>query len=449
MVRKKKSGASNPKTIVKYGAIPLPLDILRANQQMRSGFDKTAAFMAMVYSKFSIEVYRETVALYQRQMSAYHQQAQANAREVAERINRQAISQLESRTVEFSSFRFYANLPRFTRHMEKYVSAETMYFRIFQEGMREFLPEIKFTLIQVLNDATRFQHDAAFPERYTRSMLYLAGQMKTPTPEGTKPYFAGVSLPNLEKVLGNSDELSAAYHHKALLDGGYKRNRNGTFRELRSDITKGRVLESSLKTQNPRRRYLYWKAVSEGKQYITYRTTDDNDPFGEGQKRQIPLAGSWDNTITARLYVWNKMGKAPQWLLLEYGQPKYRPAIKTAGFHNPPRNITGEWVKRLRIKWEAIVRRLWDKQIELFNNTPIPPDLEIAPNISIIQPKYTSIQADDMIRITSKQYGTSYITYAEYLDRKVNQFFQLGDKWVRSTELQFYRMRGKYRGYIG
>jgi hypothetical protein len=94
--------------------------------------------------------------------------------------------------------------------------------------------------------------------------------------------------------LGTADELAEAYHYKAkMAEGGLVDLPYGG-EDLRND---------------EEGRYFGWLRVFHGETW-----------------HGIDYSGAWDETIAARLSVWGN--KAPQWLLLEYGQVDWEPSIE-------------------------------------------------------------------------------------------------------------------------
>jgi hypothetical protein len=98
--------------------------------------------------------------------------------------------------------------------------------------------------------------------------------------------------------LGTWEELTEGYHYGAKLEGGGQ-----------VDLPwQGGQSDAGLKN-TVQERYEAWLRVFNGETWHT-----------------IDYSSSWSETISARISVWGS--KAPQWLLLEYGQTEWEPTIE-------------------------------------------------------------------------------------------------------------------------
>lgn len=134
---------------------------------------------------------------------------------------------------------------------------------------------------------------AGFPAVYTQQLL---GTLST------IPLFIDVTSTILDisfdpDLLGTYEEFSEGFHYHASLQGGGKV-------ELPYG---GEALKNT-----PEQRYQFWLSVATG--------------------THIPgmpkVEGSLAETYAARVSYWESIGKAPQWLLLNYGQGEYYPYVR-------------------------------------------------------------------------------------------------------------------------
>lgn len=298
-----------------------------------------------------------------------------------------------------------------------------IYNRVIEAARREFIPQCIPILTEILIEAADAQHEGAFPDRFKEPLFRATKYIPPPTVTGNAPQLAVVTLPNIYDYLGGEDEYSAAFHHGALLA-------NRLEGRQRANIRLKRYSESVLQVKSASQRYRYWKAIQERKTSLTFKVAPEVGPFrsktGQFTDREhsirsatieVPIEGTWDDTVQARLDAWRRVKPdgAPQWLLLEYGQPKWQPAIKVAteyGFVAKikagggakriavsrgsvlgyatgtlssttevrraatsitqsvvPGNISGAWVNALESEWNRILITVMASQIDQFNKT--------------------------------------------------------------------------------
>lgn len=139
-------------------------------------------------------------------------------------------------------------------------------------------------LIETLIQAAAQAGPEAFPIAYIEPMLEAAKEVVTIYPGGVGLDF---------EALGTADELAEGFHYGAKIAGGGQVDLPYGGDALKND-TEGR--------------YYAWLRVFHGDTW-----------------HGIDYAGSWNETIAARLSAWGD--KAPQWLLLEYGQEEWEPTI--------------------------------------------------------------------------------------------------------------------------
>lgn len=157
--------------------------------------------------------------------------------------------------------------------------------RAFRNVLYAFSSEAQQVIANNLIQAAAQAGPDAFPLQYVSPMIDAAKE---------------VVVLNLNEVildferLGTMDDLEQGYHYKARID-------NESHVEL---PYQGEDLKNEVD-----RRYEFWLRVFHGESYNNF-----------------DYAGAWSETIAARLAVWGN--KAPQWLLLEYGQEEWDPTIE-------------------------------------------------------------------------------------------------------------------------
>lgn len=156
----------------------------------------------------------------------------------------------------------------------------------------------------------------SFPQQYTIQMAVVAAQLNLTTSFLTGSNAFGVEI-DLEK-LGTKDDLTKAYHYGAqyadIGDTGVARGPRGRFvKSQQGRVTlpwMGGENDSSL-MNSVEKRYEFWYTLFNGQPY-----------------KGIDTSELWPTTVRERVNVWYGMGKAPQWLLLQYGQTEWAPVIR-------------------------------------------------------------------------------------------------------------------------
>lgn len=336
-----------------------------------------AQFGAERYDE-AIEVLRQaTVDFRIKEIASMMQvQAQVNA------MNQKVLDTLKEHET-LAAFHFTVNDIELVKQMNQYVGEQVLFTRAYNTAISEFIPRVKGVLGAILETLANKQDPRAFPKEYVGPMLQAVQNRIRITPHGNSPIFFYVELPDLFLALGGQGDLEAAYHHGARLKRDPFASRPSRLRTTSSQWQRGNILtgpipQSALEQQSARRRYLYWSALSQGKPFYTTRATSPGIGTGRNTNRDkkgrfsvttvdIPIEGSWRETIDARLAVWaSRGGKAPQWLLLEFGQNAYEPRIV-------PGNVLQAWIDTLQVIWDRVIAKVWDEQIKRFNITPTPP----------------------------------------------------------------------------
>lgn len=160
--------------------------------------------------------------------------------------------------------------------------------RAFKNIKPEFLVRAQEILEVELEEAAAQAGPQAFPLQYIPNMLAAASRVIQPS--------AGVVTLDFDE-LGTWDDLTEGYHYGAKLEGGGQ-----------VDLPwEGGQSDAGLKN-DAEGRYYAWLKVFAGETW-----------------HGLDYSGSWSETINARLDIWGD--KAPQWLLLQYGQEEWEPTI--------------------------------------------------------------------------------------------------------------------------
>lgn len=171
------------------------------------------------------------------------------------------------------------------RELEKALGDSSKYLeKAFNNIGGEFAEIAENLLIEILIQAAAQAGPDAFPLAYIEPMLEAAKEVVTVYPGGIALDF---------EALGNAQELSEGFHYGAKAAGGGQ-----------IDLPyRGEALKNDTES-----RYDAWQRVFHGESW-----------------HGIDYSGAWSETIAARLAVWGN--KAPQWLLLQYGQEEFEPTI--------------------------------------------------------------------------------------------------------------------------
>ena len=160
--------------------------------------------------------------------------------------------------------------------------------RAFNTIRYAFTLEAQNIIDETLIQAAAQEGADAFPPHYVEPMISAAHKIIVTS---------GIDILIDFELMGTWDDLTAGYHEGARLAGGGSVSLPWT----------GGTSESGLKNDVVDR-YEFWLAVFHGDTY-----------------NNISTEGLWEDTIAARLDAWGD--KAPQWLLLEYGQEEWEPTI--------------------------------------------------------------------------------------------------------------------------
>jgi hypothetical protein len=384
----------------------------------------------------------------------------------AELAQRQAIANIERLRLYLAGldvgFYLVINDKDLLTAMETHVGQQKMYSEMILAAKSVFLPRVYDILGEIIIEAADKQNRGAFPEEYLEPILQAIYRLPSPSIAGLSPQNVEVTLPNLQLYLGGYDEYAAAFHHGALKATRDSKGRFKKFTSRRVDVRQEVARTGDLKQKDPRKRYRYFKLLLNGTTTFSVRSRS-------GKSIDVPVEGSYDETIQARLDAWKKAMPtgAPQWILLEHGQPRWSPTIKvdsidvgttkvrnlglggiTSKFNvsevisTNPGNISGKWIRALAEEWTGIVTGVWDEQIKQFNKTVIqtpPSPIASRPSVFGAGPE----KVESKYRIRSGQYGTVYYDYSEYIRRRLGNLFDLNGQLVQTSKLEIYDPRGK------
>ena len=172
----------------------------------------------------------------------------------------------------------------FERLRLRLAATEEQMNEAFQNASELFLSQAHATIEAVLLKAAANAGEEAFPIAYIEPMLSAARRIIISSPADIVIDF---------EELGTPDDLQEGYHYGAKIDGGGQVDLPYGGEPLKNDTEK---------------RYEAWLRVFHGETW-----------------HGINYAGAWNETIAARLEAWGD--RAPQWLLLQYGQMEYEPII--------------------------------------------------------------------------------------------------------------------------
>lgn len=157
--------------------------------------------------------------------------------------------------------------------------------RAFRNVSPAFIQQANVIISDVLIKAAAQAGNDAFPLAYIEPMLEAANKIVITSP--------GEVFIDFDE-LGTYDELEEGFHYGAKIEGGGQVDLPYGGEPLKNDTEQ---------------RYAAWQRVFHGDTW-----------------HGLDYSGSWSETIAARLSAWGD--KAPQWLLLQYGQEEFEPTIQ-------------------------------------------------------------------------------------------------------------------------
>lgn len=207
----------------------------------------------------------------------------------------------------------------FQKLADAYKASPDQLSRAFRSVSTAFSQEAEIIIESVLLEAAASAGQEAFPAAYIAPMLASARGIVT-----VSPLEVGIDF----EAMGNRDDLIQGFHYGARIEGGDHVGLPYQGEALKNDVAD---------------RYIAWLRVYHGDTW-----------------HGINYAGTWTETIGARLNAWGD--RAPQWLLLQYGQTEWEPTIEPFPIVE---NITAELYALYVQMLETEVNRI----VSIANNT--------------------------------------------------------------------------------
>lgn len=385
------------------------------------------------------------------------------------------------RALTGQGFNFYltVNDEDLVAQIEAKIGNAIMYRRTIDAAREIFQPLVKKTLAGIFKVAISYQEEGAFPAAYEIGLSRAVNSLPEARIFGNAPQFVSIELPDLYEFLGEGDDFERGFHDQALtLTAGrtnlFRTDAPASYGRVMLPWTKSQVL----KQPSPSLRYKAWKALYEGADGYTVKVlpslTSRTLGISHNRVREIriefPEGASYEATIENRVRAWGN--KAPQWLLLEYGQRRYSPKIripeglahsatnqysaairglkanikygtegaggagfiatKTVGKQQDilPGNITGAWVQALNTLWSLIISIVWEDQVADFNATKSTFKKESSRPVSRSAPLFPTKAPRSVEGLSSNasQFGSSdYVSGAVTLDDFLEVFGEEDD----------------------
>lgn len=340
-------------------------------------------------------------------------------------------------------FRLIINDEELISKLDRTTNQNLVFDRTMEAARTIFVPEVKLMLEAIFKIALEGVSDGAFPAEYRNKLKIALKQLPPAKVNGSRPQQAYVILPDLYLYLGDYNDYEKGFHDQAQL--GTDELKFGkaytNFVNFLGNTPRVKLPYGGEALKEPRAgiRYKAWKALYDGQtgykidaKTISYKQTRSK-VTGRFLRKKAPVhvrareikfpdGASWNKTKSNRLRAWGS--KAPFWLLLEYGQPKYEPKVvpnvinsieisnkfrqrttTTTGtitrqyaangginesgldltsidasveskvvsksvLHvsgNRPANITLAWIQACNSRWVSVITRVWAEQIAAFN----------------------------------------------------------------------------------
>ena len=164
--------------------------------------------------------------------------------------------------------------------------------KLARDVVRGILTETFIVGMRVANS------DDGFPEEFQSHLLNIVKTMPINVIVDYDSLFVSVDF----GYLGDETDLRKAYHQGARLQGGGQ--------------LWGPYTGQPLASEDDERRHIFWEAVR--------REDSSVEMPGRSGKVKIP-AGAWERTKEQYIRIWGN--KAPQWLLIQYGQEEWPPYV--------------------------------------------------------------------------------------------------------------------------
>lgn len=192
--------------------------------------------------------------------------------------------------------------------------------KAFSNVSLTFAQTAEQVVVNTLVEAAASAGPEAFPPAYIAPMLGAARGIINITSNEI-----GIDF----EAMGTQGDLIEGFHYGARIEGGDHVGLPYLGESLKNDVEE---------------RYIAWLRVYHGETW-----------------HGIDYSGTWTETIGARLDAWGD--KAPQWLLLQYGQTEWEPT-------NDPFPIIENVTTELSILFEALLRNEVKTIVDRFNRGP-------------------------------------------------------------------------------
>lgn len=312
--------------------------------------------------------------------SRYAAQQKISGFEAATQRNAKIFREIATRGV-FATYYLTADVGEVQNQLSQY--ADEMQRSVYTKAAPEYMRQANNILLDIVTEYGSVQNEGAFPKEYLADLQTKIRLMPPPILSGNKPSFTYVQQTDIFNYLGDYGDFVKGWHYNALLYEAGKAYSYDTLSQgprVKLPWLGGPDPDSSLLwSDTARKRYGYFHALQEGKKfYVVYpealasysvRFSHLNggslQEIRHSQPVEIPIVGSWSDTIAARLTAWAP--KAPQWLLLEYGQFKWKPTITGLPKRTKPQieglapgAVTQEWINRCATLWQTLVEDAWN-----------------------------------------------------------------------------------------
>lgn len=198
---------------------------------------------------------------------------------------------------------------------------------IAQKIARELLLEV------MAEAALAADYDDGFPMEYTNHLMDATRRLPITVIADQYEIFVAVDF----EELGDQDDLERAYHQGAKLADGSTLWGPYTGQALRNDSSVSR--------------HVYWEAVRRGDDEVTIES--------DGRVKTLKIRpGAWEETKDQYLRIWGS--KAPEWLLIQFGQEEWPPYVGQY-------DIIGEFAYRLRNDMTALLEIEVDYEVATAN----------------------------------------------------------------------------------
>lgn len=198
---------------------------------------------------------------------------------------------------------FYVNIDAVIAASERIGSTFTRLGNMIESHMYGVVKDIIYQEFEAAAEIA--DSDDGFPDRYKQHMLEAVRENIYPTVlmNGDELFISF----DIEESLGGLDDLQRAFHQGAQLAGGGK--------------LWGEYTGQALKNDDPAERHVFWEALRYGADKVDIK----------GKSVHI-RDSSWEETLEQYLRIWGE--KAPQWILIQFGQEEWEPTVPQVDIFN-------------------------------------------------------------------------------------------------------------------